>query len=1242
MLRNLLFTVALVLTANLLVFSQTGSGTLKGKITDKATKEPISFANIVIEIGGVQAGGATSDIDGNFMIKPIPPGKIDLKATFVGYKSLTLTGIVIFQDKIQFQNLELEAQTTNLQEVEIVQYKVPLISKDQTVSGGTVTSEEIAKMANKSAEAVATTVGGVGTDANGNITSIRGQRSSGTVYYIDGMRVIGSNVLPQSAIEQVEVILGGTPAAYGDATGGIINVTTRGPSRDFNAGLDLQTSQFLDRFGYNRAGVNFTGPLFSKKDSITKTKTPIMGYFVAGEFIHQQDGAPATFELYKVKDNVLNDLSANPLILSNNGGVFMKAEFLTMNDFEKTKHTLNTAGYTVNLSGKLDLRVSRSINMSFGGTYNMNDGYGFSYGGYLLNSANNTHNYSDTWRVNARFTQRFPTSQDSKSFIKNVYYSIGADYSRNGGKSEDAELKDNYFQYGYIGKFDVNTLRAYTSTIVLDTVSGKYAHVQNGFRDTMVVYTPYNYNPEAANWTSQYYSFFDAFGHYENMVQIVQNRGLINGMQPFDIYNLWENVGKKNGENVNQSPSYSKNQSEQFAINASFAADFGNHEIQIGFQYQQRSSSYWAVDGIGLWSLMRGLTNAQLKDLDLKDPQLVYRDGVFMDTINYYRKYVPLLQSNFDISLRQKLGLPVDGTDYIDIDAYDMNANTISYYDKDQVLRTGTSSSQLYSLDMFSANELLSGGANLVNYFGYNYLGEKQANKPSFDDFFTATDDAGNLTRPIAPYQPIYIAGYVQDKFSFKDLIFNIGVRWDRFDANQPVLKDPYLFFPAYTVGEISELNGQAINYPSNIGSDYIIYVDEATNPGAITGFRDGNNWYNSEGTVITDPRVLDKGNGINPYLIDPYQKEVTSAVFEDYQPQNNFMPRVSFSFPISDDALFYAHYDILTQRPTAGIRIDPISYYFIDVRGSSGTINNPALQPEQTIDYELGFQQKINNASSLKMAVFYREMRDQIQQYRLTGSYPKTYYSYTNIDFGTVKGLTLTYDLRRTGNARIRFSYTLQFADGTGSDANTAQGIIRSEQPNLRTMNPLNFDRRHAFNISVDYRWASGKEYNGPVINRKKSGKAPVQLLSNLGANLTVTGGSGTPYTASSKVMPYGAMGPIKGSINGSRLPWQFLMNLRIDKDFNFAMGKKKSKPATINVYLEILNLLNTQNVLGVYPATGSPTDDGYLTAPEYQNQISQQASPESYRDYYSIWVNNPYNYATPRQTRLGLMFNF
>jgi hypothetical protein len=118
--------------------------------------------------------------------------------------------------------------------------------------------------------------------------------------------------------------------------------------------------------------------------------------------------------------------------------------------------------------------------------------------------------------------------------------------------------------------------------------------------------------------------------------------------------------------------------------------------------------------------------------------------------------------------------------------------------------------------------------------------------------------------------------------------------------------------------------------------------------------------------------------------------------------------------------------------------------------------------------------------------------------------------------------------------------------------------------------------------------------------------------------------------------------MGPILGSVNGSRLPWQFLLNLKIDKDFNFAMGKGKKKPATINVYIEILNLLNTKNITGVYPATGSPKDDGYLAGAEFQSLINAQVNPASYRDLYSIYMDRPYNYSSPRQTRLGLMFNF
>jgi hypothetical protein len=116
--------------------------------------------------------------------------------------------------------------------------------------------------------------------------------------------------------------------------------------------------------------------------------------------------------------------------------------------------------------------------------------------------------------------------------------------------------------------------------------------------------------------------------------------------------------------------------------------------------------------------------------------------------------------------------------------------------------------------------------------------------------------------------------------------------------------------------------------------------------------------------------------------------------------------------------------------------------------------------------------------------------------------------------------------------------------------------------------------------------------------------------------------------------------MGRIAGSQNGARLPWQFLISARFDKDFIFPLSKKKE--GTINVYIEFANLLNTKNVLNVYPATGTANDDGFLTASEWQNAISQQVNEQSFRDLYSIQMNNPYRYSSPRTIRLGVMFNF
>ena len=240
MLRNLLLTIGIVLAASLVAFPQS-SGVLQGKVLDKNTKEELPFVNVILEVGGSQEGGASSDINGKYVIKPIVPGKYDVRASFIGYGEILIRGVQINANQTRFFDIEMESSAEQLDEVVIVDYIIPLIDKDKTVSGGTVTQEEIQKMPNRNVESIAATIGGV-FSRDGEAGNVRGARTGGTKYYIDGMPVIGSLSLPASAIAQQSVILGGQPAMYGDATGGIIEVTTRGPSRIFGAGIEFETA----------------------------------------------------------------------------------------------------------------------------------------------------------------------------------------------------------------------------------------------------------------------------------------------------------------------------------------------------------------------------------------------------------------------------------------------------------------------------------------------------------------------------------------------------------------------------------------------------------------------------------------------------------------------------------------------------------------------------------------------------------------------------------------------------------------------------------------------------------------------------------------------------------------------------------------------------------------------------------------------------------------------------------------
>ena len=1261
-------TLAVILATCTMTMAQ-AQGRLKGKITDD-TGEPVPFANVIVEKGGTQVGGASSDFDGNYDINPIPPGTYTLKASCIGYSAYVVNNIVIPANRITFYDIKMASGAINLNEVTVVDYEVPLISADNTTQGATITSEEIAKLPVRSAEGVAASVGGVFSQ-DGEVGSIRGSRE-GAVYYIDGVKVIGSSSVPQGAIDQVDVILGGTPAMYGDAMGGIINMTTKGPSRTWGGGIEAEYS--VDGYGHGRLGGSLQGPLIKSKKN---DQEALLGFFLAFDYNRRQYGSSSAVGYYRAKDDWMDYITNNPLTLSGLGGstgTNQSAAYTHKDNLFHTRFLNNTTNQNINVTGKIDVRTGSTTNLTIGGSFYRSGGhYAYNRRQYYFNTDKNYLAKSGTYRGYIRFTQRFPSDAESTSLISNVYYSIQADISRYTSETGDPDLWNNVFAYGYLGKFKTTRqpdFRFEQGAIDSVMVNGQYKTLSNvyvlqNYYDTNVEFEEINanFNPQLAIYAKNYfdlYKDYGAFGYYNNLSNIILNNGLVNGLAPSYVYGLYAVPGTVQ-------TSYDKIINDQIAVNINGSLTLGrgdnSHDIKLGFQYEQQNNSRMLYNNnsynYNYWTLMRDYVNYHINELDMAHPYAISYDG-FADTVMYNRLYDADMQYTFDARLRQAMGLPVNGTEWILIDTYNFDNNTISYYDAAGNLHENVKVEGGLDMSMFGADELTRNGNFSVYYYGYSYDGHTKyslTERPSLTDFFNKTDADNVLTRPIGAQQPIYMAGYIQDKFAFKDLIFNIGVRVDRFDANQSVLKDPYILYDHYLVGDLRNGNIPAgemssltsYDIPDNIGDDYALYVNKLEEITSIVGYRKGNVWYNEVGAEISDPNVLDMGTGVSPWVKGEYIKmenrKVDIKSFKDYDPAWSVMPRISFSFPISDEALFFAHYDVLTQRPTSDFYCSPL--YYLRFNDIGDDIANPDLRPAQTIEYELGFTQKVTNTSSMTITGYYHELRNMIQMYRFNGAFPKSYNSYSNLDFGTVKGLTASYDMRRTKNARIRASYTLQFADMTGSSTSTASALIAAGVPNLRSTFPTNADRRHGFNLTLDYRFSIGKDYDGPVIHRK-DGK-DIQILSNTGFALQVNGGSGTPFTASRTVSSpiSGGNNLLQGTYNGSRIPASFRFDLRVDKDFNFTIGGKKEgeskgRDAYVNVYLQILNLLNSKNVTNVYNATGNPDDDGYLSAPEWQREINSQIDPQAFAQMYSLYVNSGGNYSMPRQFRIGLSFNF
>lgn len=1234
MLRRLFTSVLIAFVGVVTLNAQNENGAIRITLKDKGNNETIPFANVVVYQNGVQVGVGTTNMDGEAVIKPLAPGKYDVKGVYVGYQASEVKGVLVGEGKTVPITISLSnGEGVRLDEVDVVTYAVPLIDPD-TKTGQTVTREDYQNLATKDINSVAATTAGVYQADEGGGLNVRGGRGQSTTYFVDGVKVIGTPNIPQQGIDQINVILGGLPASYGDASSGVISISTRGPQSTYFGGIELISSQITDPYGYNSLGFSLGGPIWNKKDS-TGNKRTVVGFFLSGQGVYQKDPDPSAVPLYKIKDARLAEIKADPLRPSASGlGSISELNYVTKDDLEELKTRPNSSSRGLTIQGKVDYAPTTKTNLSLGGFLEYGNSNRFSFANMLFNSDNNIQDISTKYRVNLGITQKIgdnTVSKDKKqSLITNSFFRFIASYERSNAVSQSSRHKDRLFDYGYIGKFDRTFLeRDFLPNYQLNQqfALGKdtiWAYEYQSRSELLSKFTPADLNPDAAGISNYLLNTVGAGIPFDF---ISAAGGVRNGDQPLSVYGLYSGYGTTPG-------GYSKSIGSLARIATSFNTDVKNHALTLGFEFDQRQSSFYSVATVELWTLMRQLVDVHLQDLDKSNPILVPELSGGIPYYFYDNKYLKDKQTKFSISLNEKLGLPVNDTKRINIDALDPST---------------------FTMDMFSASDLL--GTNDLNrtvgYRGFDHTGKIYTKNSSVDEFLNAKDAQGFNTRPQGAFKPIYMAGFIMDKFDFKDIKFNVGLRVDRYDANQKVLKDKYMLHDGARISDLASFGATSsfnVQAPGNLPKDAFVYIsDDPSSGGAsrIVGYRVEDQWYDAKGTEISDPSLINSSQGKPLPLfkdLSNYKQNMSSGGFTNYKAQINVMPRVAFSFPISDVANFFAHYDVLTVRPE-GNPLNLIDYY--QMNSNTSVIANPNLRPQRTVDYELGFSQVLNERKNAALTInaFYREMRDMVQQRSIVGAYPKTYIMYDNIDFGTVKGLAFTFDLRRSGGSRINANYMLQFAEGSGSNANSGANLASSGQPNLRVLQPLDYDQRHSITVVYDYRFGSGKDYKGPKFKRKNG--TDLEILKNVGFNINLGVGSGTPYTRRSAPVALlsNQRQSIEGQLNGSYKPWNIRTGLRVDKNFELTWGKKEGdakKTANLNVYLQVLNLLNRRNVLNVYSYTGNPDDDGYLNSAIAEQLIKNLPSQTSYRDLYAIRVNSPNNYSNPRVIRIGVLFDF
>lgn len=204
-------------------------GKISGVVRDAQTGEPLIGANVLV-VGTAQ--GASTQLDGDYFILNVTPGRYDLQASMLGYRRVTLKGIIVNSGRTTDADFSMSSEAIEQQEV-IVQAVRPDVEREKTSTSAIIRFDDVAEVAGmRDVDDV------IGLAADVTDGHFRGGRENEEYYTLQGLGIVNpldasAAFRPiMSAVEEVEVVTSGFGAQYGNAQSGVVNITMKEGRRD--------------------------------------------------------------------------------------------------------------------------------------------------------------------------------------------------------------------------------------------------------------------------------------------------------------------------------------------------------------------------------------------------------------------------------------------------------------------------------------------------------------------------------------------------------------------------------------------------------------------------------------------------------------------------------------------------------------------------------------------------------------------------------------------------------------------------------------------------------------------------------------------------------------------------------------------------------------------------------------------------------------------------------------------------